>query len=182
MDILSLAFPSSSLFFLYLWWKMSRVCACSVTHNLLMSKDGRYGSSQTRRGKGGGGSVRWKQMHQQYLEKVTRFPQGTCLSLKQTRKELMCALIRTWQNISGELPCGVSPPGVNTPVGGREGGLSQLLAGAPLSEICLSSSFLFPTKRLWLDIRLRRSIPLQTAGWPTSMLHIVKLLIKGLHA
>lgn len=41
----------------------------------------------------------------------------------------------------------------------REGGLSQFHAGAPVSEICLSSSFVLLSKRLWLDIRLRKSMP-----------------------
>lgn len=48
-------------------------------------------------------SGRCKQMHQQYLQKVTGFSQGTRLSLEQTRKELMSALIRAKPGIDGEL-------------------------------------------------------------------------------
>lgn len=47
-------------------------------------------------------SGRWRWMHQQYLQKVRRFSPGTQLSLKQTRKELMSALIREQLNADGE--------------------------------------------------------------------------------
>jgi len=69
--------------------------------NRVMSKDSGFMVtvlSQDKKGKG-----RCEQMHQQYLQKVTRFPQGTCLSLKQTRKELISALIRVRPSIGGEL-------------------------------------------------------------------------------
>lgn len=81
---------------------MCRVVACTVTDSLVMSKDLGFMAAvlaQDKKEKSG----RCKQMHQQYLQKVTRFPQGTCLSLKQTRKELMSALIRVCPGIDGKL-------------------------------------------------------------------------------
>lgn len=61
-----------------------------------MSKDSGF-MAQDKKEKSG----KYKRMHQQYLQKVTRFPQGTCLSLKQTRKELIGALIREQPSIDG---------------------------------------------------------------------------------
>lgn len=111
-------------------------------------------------------------------------PQGTRLSLKQTRKELMSALIRAGPSSGGESrsPRRSSPGVCGAAHTWGRGGLTQLQSGAPVSKICLSSSFLLLTKRLWLNIRLRQSIPLQRAGWPTSMLCIVELLIKCMQA
>lgn len=181
MDILSLAFPSSSLFFFCI--SGGKCLACSVTHNLLMSKDGRYGSSQTRRGKGGGGECQVKADASAVFGKSHQIPTRDMLVIKTNKKRTdVCINQNMAEHQWWAALWRFSPRSEYTCGGQRGGGLSQLHAGAPLSEICLSSSFLFSTKRLWLDIRLRRSIPLQTAGWPTSMLHIVKLLIKGLHA
>lgn len=67
---------------------MCHVVACTVTDSLIMSKDSGFVLVQGMREKSG----TFKQMRQQYLQKVIRFPQGTCLQLKQTRKELMSAL------------------------------------------------------------------------------------------
>lgn len=170
--------------FLYLGWKACRTAPYAVTDSLVMSEGRGFTAPRTEREGEGGKSGRCRRMHQHYLKKVTRFPAGTRLSLKQTRKELMSALIRVQPAIDGEpQSVGLLPRSACTwGRGGEGGGLWQPRAQAPLSEICLSSSFLPPAKRLWLDIRLRKSIPLQSPGWPMSMPCIVELLIKCMQA
>ncbi len=104
------------MYFLYLSWKMCRVIPGTVTDSVVMSKDsGFFGkrSLYTREKSG-----RCKQMHQQYLQKVTRSPQGTCLSLKQTRKELMSALIRVRPASMVSCSPWRSSPGAVAPEGG----------------------------------------------------------------
>lgn len=61
---------------------------------------------------------------------------------------------------------GPSPPraGAEPGGGGAARGLSQLLAGASVSEICLSSSFVLLHEMLQPDIRRRKSILLPSAG------------------
>lgn len=103
----------------YLWWK---TCAGAAT------------DSPRRHGKG-----KWQVLAaaSAVFAKSPSFPLGTWLSLKQTRKELMSALIRTRLNIDGEQQSVALLP--KSEVGGGRG-LSQLHTGVPLYEICMSFS------------------------------------------
>lgn len=120
-------------------------------------------------------SGRCRLMRQQYLQKVTGLSRGTRLSLGQKRKGLMSALIVAKPCIDCRAAvCGRSGPGGGggeaAPGGGEGGrGLSQPLAGASVSEICLSSSFVLLPEMLWPDIRRRKSILLQSSGRPSGI-------------
>lgn len=74
-----------------------------------------------------GGKGKWQVLAaaSAVFAKSQSFPPGTWLSLKQTRKELMSALIRTRLNIDGELQS-------------AKGRLSQLHTEAPMYEIYTS--------------------------------------------
>lgn len=90
-------------------------------------------------------SGRCERTHQQYLQRVTGASPGKRLSLEPTRKEPMGALIVATPCIDCPAAEPAPPPKPRPPGStwwGRGGrGLSQPLAGASVSGICLSSSF-----------------------------------------
>lgn len=151
---------------------------CSATDSLVMSKYSGFLAgvfSQDKEGK------KWQvQTHASAVfAKSHKIPTRDMLVIKTNKKRTdecinqSSAKLRCWAVVHGAPPQDCAWRGV---------GLTQLHAGAPVSEICLSSSFLVRAKMLWLDIKLKQSIPLQNAGWPASMPSIVELLIKCMHA